>query len=86
MGSLRRLDTRLDDEMSERMSQRCPNGLSFGHTMSKRRGWRGRATTPSGQGRYVDVPPGVGTLAEAQAWAEGWLGMQCIAGAAETRV
>jgi hypothetical protein len=24
-------------------------------------------------------------LAEAQAWAEGWLGMQCIAEAAETR-
>ena len=86
MGSLRRLDTRLDNEMSERMSQRCPNGLSLGHTRSKRRGWRGRATTLSGQGWYVDVPPGVGTLAEAQAWAEGWLGMQCIAEAAETRV
>jgi hypothetical protein len=26
-----------------------------------------------------------GALAEAQAWAEGWLGMQCIAEAAETR-
>jgi hypothetical protein len=27
--------------------------------------------------------PQASTLAEAQAWAEGWLGMQCIAGAAE---
>jgi hypothetical protein len=51
-----------------------------------RRGWRGRATAPSGQGWYVNMPPGVGTVAEAQAWAEGWLGMQCIAEAAETRV
>jgi hypothetical protein len=34
----------------------------------------------------VDVPPGIGTLAEAQTWAESWLGMQCIAEAAETRV
>jgi hypothetical protein len=34
------------------------------------------ATTPGGQGWYVDVPPGIGTLAEAQAWA-GWLGMHC---------
>jgi hypothetical protein len=49
-------------------------------------GWRGRATTPRGQGWYVDVPPGGGTLAAAQAWAEGWLGMQSIAEAAETRV
>ena len=49
-------------------------------------GWRGRATTPSGQGWYVDVPPGIGTLAQAQAWAQGWLGMQCIAEAAETPV
>jgi hypothetical protein len=51
-----------------------------------RRGWSGRASTPSGQGWYVDVPPGIGSLAEAQAWAAGWLGMQCIAEAAETRV
>jgi hypothetical protein len=50
------------------------------------RGWAGRASTPSGQGRYVDLPPAVSTLAEAKAWAEGWLGMQCIAEAAETRV
>jgi hypothetical protein len=49
-------------------------------------GWRGRATTPSGHGWYVDVPPGIRALAQAQAWAEGWLGMQCIAEAAETRV
>jgi hypothetical protein len=46
--------------------------------MSKRRGWRGRATTLSGQGWYVDVPPGVGTLVEAQAWAEGWLGCSAL--------
>jgi hypothetical protein len=51
-----------------------------------RRGWSDRATPPAGEGFYVDVPSGVSSLVEAQAWAEGWLGMQCIAGAAETRV
>jgi hypothetical protein len=37
-----------------------------------RRGWSGRATAPDGQGWYVSLASGVGTLAEAQAWAEGW--------------
>lgn len=39
-----------------------------------RHGWSGRATAPDGQGQgwYVNLPSGVGTLAEAQAWAEGW--------------
>ena len=51
-----------------------------------RRGWSGRATPPAGEGFYVDVPQTAGTLAGAQAWAEDWLGMQCIAEASETRV
>jgi hypothetical protein len=51
-----------------------------------RRGWAGRATMPRGQGWYVDVPSGVSSLAQAQAWAQGWLEMQCAAEAAETRV
>ena len=36
MGSLRRSDTRLDNEMSERTSERCRNGMSLGHCMSER--------------------------------------------------
>ena len=50
-----------------------------------RRGWAGRVTMPSGEAWFENMP-GMGTLAEAQTWAEGWLGMQCIVGAAETRV
>jgi hypothetical protein len=42
MGSLRRSDTRLDNEMSERTSERCRNGLSLGHCMSERAGRRSR--------------------------------------------
>lgn len=37
-----------------------------------RRGWSGRATAPDGQGWFENLPPGVSSLAEAQAWAEGW--------------
>jgi hypothetical protein len=42
MGSFRRSDTRLDNEMSERTSERCRNGLSLGHCMSERAGRRSR--------------------------------------------
>jgi hypothetical protein len=48
MGSLRRSDTRLDNEMSERTSERCRNGLWLVHCMSE----QGRppvATPPNGR-------------------------------------
>jgi hypothetical protein len=54
-------------------------------TAGRGAGFNARVTPSNEPGWFVTVPQ-AGTLAEAQAWAEGWLGMQCIAGAAETRV
>jgi hypothetical protein len=48
-------------------------------------GFNARVTPPDEPGWFVTVPQ-AGTLAEAQAWAEGSLGMQCIAEAVEIRV
>lgn len=41
-----------------------------------KRGWSGRATAEDGQGWYVNLPPGVSSLAEAQAWSLDWFGRQ----------
>jgi hypothetical protein len=51
-------------------------------TAGRGAGFNARVTPPDEPGWFVTVPQ-AGTLADAQAWAEGWLGMQCIAGAAE---
>jgi hypothetical protein len=48
-----------------------------------RRGWAGRASTPGSDGWYVDIPPAITTLAEAQGWAEGWFAMRCSAAASQ---